>query len=110
MGICRVTDDTLLLRQIHPHFVQNGRVGSLAFRPFPKDKGLLSVYDGDMISFEESWIHYTATQNLKSDGVMAVQVRECAAVQLPACSSPEVFAEHAHIDFRDFLGTGFLEG
>ena len=43
-----MTPDTLLLRQIHPSFMQYGRVTSLAFRPTPKDEGFLSVGDGDV--------------------------------------------------------------
>jgi hypothetical protein len=51
--------DTLLLRQIHPGFIQNGRVTSQAFRPTPKDKKKLSVYDGDKIDPEAAYRHYT---------------------------------------------------
>ena len=47
-----MTGTTLLLRQIHPSFVQDGRVTSQAFRPTPKDESLLSVYDGDQITPE----------------------------------------------------------
>jgi hypothetical protein len=38
-----MTPETLLLRQIHPSFVQAGRVTSQAFRPTPKDGSLLSI-------------------------------------------------------------------
>ena len=55
-----MTDDTLLLRQIHPSFVQSGRVTSQAFRPTPKDEFLLSVYDGDRIEAQASWRHFVA--------------------------------------------------
>jgi hypothetical protein len=79
-----VTDETLLLRQIHPVFIQNDRVTSQAFRPTPKDHGQLSVYDGDMISAEESWKHHTGL-GLESEGVLAVTVRECEAESLPGC-------------------------
>jgi len=40
-----VNDSTLLHRQVNPAFVQSGRVTSQAFKPTPKDQGLLSVYD-----------------------------------------------------------------
>lgn len=43
-----MTPDTLLLHQIHPSFIQYGRVTSQAFRPTPKDEGFLSVDDGDI--------------------------------------------------------------
>ena len=99
-GAVRVTRQTLLLRQVHPNFVQNGEVGSIAFRPNQGDNGLLSVYDGDMITPERSHAHYTEVLNLKSAGVLAVTVAECASVGLDAVSSPlPDFDEHAHIDF-----------
>ncbi len=43
-----MTGATLLLRQIHPHFVQDGFASSVAFRPNEADNGLMSVYDGDL--------------------------------------------------------------
>ena len=94
-----MTDETLLLRQIHPNFVQNDRVTSQAFRPTPKDEGKLSVYDGDMISAEDSWKHHTGL-GLESAGVLAITVQECDAESLVVCPSPDVFPEHAHIDFN----------
>jgi hypothetical protein len=54
-----MTGATFLLRQVHPSFVQAGRVTSQAFRPTPKDRSLLSVYDGDQITPEAAWIHFT---------------------------------------------------
>lgn len=73
---------------------------SLAFRPFPKDAGLLSVYDGDQIGAKPSWEHYTKTQGLASAGVWAVTVAEANACGLPARPDPlPEFPEHSVIDF-----------
>lgn len=94
--------ETLLLRQIHPSFVQQGRVTSQAFRPTPKDEHRLSVYDGDMIEPPPAYEHYTGTLGHASVGVMAVSVAECAGLNLPAVSDPEPFPEHAVIDFTGF--------
>ena len=47
------------LRQIHPGWLNNGHVDSSAFRPFPKDAGMLSGYDGNAIGPAESFHHYT---------------------------------------------------
>jgi hypothetical protein len=94
-----VTETTLLLRQIHPSFFQNGQPTYIAFRPFPKDKGHLSVYDGDMITPEQSYKHHTIEKGFKSGEVLAVTVHECGTIGLPTAPSPEVFKEHAHIDF-----------
>jgi hypothetical protein len=93
-----MTEATLLLRQIHPHFVKLGRPTSAAFRPTPKDEHKLSVYDGDLITPAAAYAHYRA-RKLESQGVMAVTVAECIAQELPTRSTPEIFAEHAEIDF-----------
>jgi hypothetical protein len=94
-----MTDATLLLRQVHPSFIQAGHVTSQAFRPTPKDELLLSVYDGDQLSAEESWKHFTSQEHCTSVGVLAVTVGECTIEALPARLSQELFPEHAVIDF-----------
>jgi hypothetical protein len=96
-------DQTLLLRQIHPNFLQNGRVSSQAFRPTPKDEQRLSVYDGDRIDPEPAYQHYTETLCFQSSGVMAVTVSECGALALPVASDPmPLFPEHVVIDFSAY--------
>lgn len=94
-----MTSETLLLRQIHPSFVQDGFVTSQAFRPTPKDESKLSVYDGDMIGPEDAWEHFTTQLGCRSIGTMALSVAECQQENLPALSDPEPFPEHAIIDF-----------
>ena len=94
-----MTGTTLLLRQVHPSFVQAGRVTSQAFRPTPKDEFLLSVYDGDKIAPEKSLTHYTSQEERRSVGVLAVTVDECAVEQLPTRPDPEPFPEHVVVDF-----------
>jgi hypothetical protein len=91
---------TVLLRQVHSSWLKDGHILSLAFRPFPKDEGLLSVYDGGLIQPEPSWIHYTRELGYASAGVWGVTVGEAAASGLPARPDPEPFPEHAVIDFR----------
>lgn len=94
-----MNDDSLLLRQIHPSFVQDGHPSSQAFRPTPKDESKLSVYDGDQISASASWSHYTDVLKLESSGVMAVTLVECNTLTLSVTSDPGPFPEHALIDF-----------
>lgn len=94
--------DTLLLRQVHPAWVQQGRVTSQVFRPTPKDRKRLSVYDGDQITPENSWRHYTTGMGYSSIGVMAVAVVECSQLQLATRLDPEPFPEHAVIDFDGY--------
>ena len=96
-----MTDETLLHRQIHPSFVQSGRPTSQAFRPTPKDEGKLSAYDGDQISPENSWKHYTEELTLASDGVMSLTHQECLDAGVSVNADGQPFAEHASILFGD---------
>lgn len=98
-----MNDATELLRQIHPSFVKLGKVTSQAFRPTPKDDNKLSVYDGDLISPAKAWAHFHERSH-ESVGVMAVTVADCKEVNLPVRSTPEVFDEHAEIDFSELSG------
>lgn len=92
--------ETPLLRQVHPQWFKDGHVASLAFRPFPKDEGLLSVYDGSQIGPKSSWERYTKVLGFKSAGVWVVTVAETTACDLPARPDPlKDFPEHAVIDF-----------
>jgi len=94
-----MTDTTLLLRQIHPSFVQEGFSSSGAFRPNDSDMGLMSVYDGDQITAPESWSHYTSVCKKQSVGAAALTVEECHTESLQARPDPKPFPEHAVIDF-----------
>lgn len=91
--------DTLLYRQIHPNFVQNGRPTTQAFRPTPKDENKLSAYDGDKIQPKASWEHYTRTLGFSSTGVMAISNAECTAQSLTVNADGITFPEHCSIDF-----------
>ena len=95
-----IAESTMLLRQVNPNWVQNGRVTSLAFFPFPKDEMKLSVYNGSMIEPEASWVHFTAILSLQSQGVLGVTVGECNAQSLPALADPAPYPEHTIIDFQ----------
>ena len=91
--------NTLLLRQINRSFVQSGRVSSQAFRPTAKDNGKLSEYDGDIVSPETCWNHFTSAPGCSSAGVMAVSYFECELHELPVIEDRIPFPEHCSIDF-----------
>ena len=97
-----MNNNTFLLRQIHPGFVQNGRASSQAFRHTPKDEQKLSVYDGDQITSADAFEHYTKTLKLGSSGVLAVSMAECRALDLPVTPDPDSFPEHVLIDFSAY--------
>ena len=96
-----MTSETLLLRQVNPGWVREGRISSRVFRPTPKDKKRLSVYDGDRITAQDAYRHYT--RQFPSSGVVAVSVAECQQQDLPVASDPKPqFSEHAVIDFSAY--------
>ncbi len=96
-------EDTPLLRQVHPSFIQNGRVSSQVFRPTPKDDKKLSVYDGHAIAASDAYEHYTTSLKQSSVGVMAVTCQECKELELETKDDPlENFPEHAVIDFSPY--------
>ncbi len=97
-----MNSDTVLLRQIHPSFVQQGRVTSQAFRPTPKDEHKLSMYDGDQISAERSYRHHTESIGFASVDVLGVTVAECKDLELAVVPDPEPFPEHVFIDYSAF--------
>lgn len=95
-----MTQDSLLLRQVNPNFVREGRITSQVFKPTPKDEKLLSVYNGDLITAQNSYRHYTDRLGFSSVGVVAVSVAECGKQSLPVISDPIPFPEHVVIDFQ----------
>ncbi|MBI3147476.1 MAG: hypothetical protein HYZ17_03065 [Betaproteobacteria bacterium] len=92
---------TLLLRQVHPNFLPEGILSSQAFYPFPKDHGRLSVYDGDQISAEASYCHYTDDLGNPSAGVWGVKCDEVTHAGLASQPDPIIPASpaHAYINF-----------
>ena len=95
----RMNNNTPLHRQVHPNWAVAGGVSSQAFMPTRKDQGLLSTYNGDMISPLDSFEHYTTTLGLRSAGVVDVTVGECRELQLPVYQDPQPdFDEHTVID------------
>ena len=95
-----MTPQTILLRQIHPTFIQAERVTSQAFRPTPKDESRLSVDDGDRISAEAAWQRFSHQPNCQSIGVLGVTVEECSQRNLPVVPDGVPYPEHVSIDFQ----------
>ncbi len=94
-----MNDETLLLRQVHPSWIQAGRPSSQVFRPTPKDEDRLSAYHGDLISAQDAWQHYTAQLGLPSAGVLAANVAECQAQHVEVVPDGQPFPEHVSIVF-----------
>lgn len=83
-----MSEETLLYRQVHPSFLDGERPTSQVFKPTPKDQNRLSVYNGDKVSAQEAWKHYTQELGYKSVGVLAVQVQECTPLELDVQEAP----------------------
>lgn len=97
-----MTPETILLRQAHPKFMDGELPTSQVFYPFPKDEGKLSVYDGDQISPEDSYHHYTAILANESHSVWGVSGAETQSEGVVPVADPlENFPSHTLIDFQD---------
>ena len=103
-----MNEKTLLLRQVHPSFMQDGQITSQVFRPTPKDENKLSVYDGDMIAPEASHEHFCRHANCTSCGVMAISQEECNSQDLSVREERNPYPEHCTIDFST-LSKGQIE-
>lgn len=97
-----MTPETRLLRQIHPSFIQSGRVTSQAFRPTPKDDFFLSVDNGDNVCPEQSWRRFTSNPACRSSGVLAIIRMECTEQELPVIEDGHPHPEHCSIDYSAF--------
>lgn len=94
-----MTPETLLLRQVNPTFVQEGKITSQVFRPTDKDHFRLSTYNGDMITPSDAWERFVAQVNCRSVGVLAVCEKECSDQELSVREDGVPFPEHCSIDF-----------
>ena len=103
-----MNSDTLLYRMVSPSWMRRGRPTSQTFNPTPKDNKRLSVYDGDQISPQNAYEHYTNPPpglSQRAVGVLAVAVSECESLNLAATPDPlPNFLEHALIDFTALSG------
>jgi len=99
-----MNQETLLYRQIPGCYIQNGHVSSLAFRPMPKDKDKLSVYDGDKIEPEAALRHFIEELHGQTEGVLAVSGEECQGKGLPFVEDYSTHYYHALIDFSGKSG------
>lgn len=97
-----MNEKTLLLRQVNPSFIQEGKITSQVFRPTPKDEKKLSVYDNDKITPEEAFNHFCSQPNCHSCGVMAVSMEECKSQDLPVIEDGTPIPAHCSIDFEAF--------
>ena len=76
MSVALTDAGELLLRQVHPTFVdEGGRITSQAFTPTGNHDGALSVARGSLVSAQEA-TEFHRTTGRKSEGTWAVTVGE----------------------------------
>jgi ssRNA-specific RNase YbeY (16S rRNA maturation enzyme) len=110
-----MNENTHLHRQIHPTWVQNNiisslafleekNIASLAFTPSESDNKKLSVYNGDKFTAEESFIHYT--EKLESTGVLSITLAEVRSINdLNVEEDNNPFNGHVIIDYTAVSNT-----
>lgn len=108
-----MTETTLLHRQIHPSWIQNdtvsslafeGTIASLSFMPSEKDDDKLSTYNGSKFTAEASFDHFSKT--LQSAGVLSVTKGEVEAESLIVNEDNTPFNGHTIIDYSSITSKG----
>ena len=98
--------DTLLLRQIHPGWVQADSVSALAiiptvqnFQPSRNDEGGLSTYNSEKYTPQAAFDHFIG-EGYKTTGVMGLTLEECTDASLACSENNYPFDGHCIIDFN----------
>ncbi len=85
-------EEQTLHRQVHPSWVQEGRITSQAFSPTPIDAGLLPVHDGKQIAAEGSFNHYTTVLKVAAIGAVSVAESEVTTQRQLLCPAGTTLA------------------
>lgn len=109
-----LTNSSLFLyRQIHPKWIVNSRVTSLAFKPSKNHNYELSVSSSEKTTAAQAFDFHTKTLSKESVGVFGVTVEEVIQVELKTYESPKMDVPqdlaHCHIDFTDKLTNSQLQ-
>ncbi len=111
-------DSALVMRHVHPAFVDEGAPSSQAFTPTSKDRGCLSVIQRDLVEPVNAHMDHTITLGLQSIGIWAVTTGEAEASGSRAVDDSETSSAdpdsllppgHAYLDFRDLSGASRKE-
>lgn len=93
--------DELLMRQVHPSQITEGRPSQSTFTPTDRDQGHLSADRESLISAKDAYERYLINKNLTSaGGTWGVSVSEFFDLGLLSYSDPlEINEAHALVDF-----------
>lgn len=91
----------VLWRQVHPNFLQDGVISSLAFRPFPRDAGMLSVRR-ESYGADRAYRDHVHVGNVSAGtwGISVGEVLETGARAVDDSALPERPEAHAYVDYR----------
>lgn len=99
------SSDELLMRQVHPNLMQEGRLWSGAFTPTKADSGLLSSDRDSLISPKDAYERYLKAKALtQAGGSWGVSINEFRAIDL-VCYSDPLTDNDAHV-LVDFAAKG----
>ncbi|HOY80018.1 MAG TPA: hypothetical protein PLN33_19555 [Hyphomonadaceae bacterium] len=91
--------EEVMLRQVHPNFVQEGRPASRAFRPNSDDSGLFSSDRSAIVTPQQAYEAYQH-KDRATGGCWGVTIDEYSALNLDSYSDPLVDnGAHALVDF-----------
>lgn len=97
--------DELLMRQVHPNMMQEGRLWSGAFTPTKADNGLLSADRDSVISPKDAYERYLKVKALtQAGGSWGVSINEFKAIDL-VCFADPIADNDAHV-LVDFAAKG----
>jgi len=86
----------ILMRQVHPNMMQEGRLWSGAFTPTEADKGLLSADRDSVITPKDAYERYLQAKKLtQAGGTWGVSVGEFKSIGL-LCYADELTENKAH--------------
>jgi hypothetical protein len=91
----------LLMRQVHPSQITEGRPAQSTFTPTERDNGLLSADRESLISPRDAYERYLRSKNLAAaGGTWGVSVKEFSDLGLQSYSDPlQDNPAHALVDF-----------
>lgn len=103
--------EELIWRNVHPTWIDKGKITSQVFRPTPKDSGQLSGAREEMVTAETHYHEFTTELGLDSSGVWAISVREASGAGVRCVYDAESISKpdpcptgHTYIDYRGHSG------
>ena len=99
-SVSRIGTDTLLFRQVNPHWFVKGVLSIEAFNPSREQRYEASVDNGDGTSANNAYL-YHQSQGLRTIGVVAVTAGEATCENLPVKAAPVAdWPHHMILDFN----------